>query len=287
MLSCVYRVHERSGFDFGINHVVQVLLGADTEAIRKWQHHTLSTYALGAELPRGEWFHIGRELVRLGYLEEVQRDRFTVVCLTSDGLSVLKGRRTIELTRLPTTPVPGRARVVWDEGLHACLVSLRKRLADERRLPPHVILPDIALQEMAGQYPRSERQLAGITGMGERKLRDFAALFLGEISEYLRQNPQLVSTGKRGSRKAKGTADDSEPYDELLFSKLREARRKIAEQRGVPAYVILHDSALRNIARSVPASIDALAAVRNVGPKRAADFGEAILAVVREHKSDC
>src|SRR5688572_20030951 len=100
MLSCVYRIHAKSGFDFGTNHVVQVLLGADTEAIRKWDHKTLSTYAVGAELARTEWFEIARELVRLGYLQEVQRDRFTVIHLTTEGLSVLKERKTIELTRL-------------------------------------------------------------------------------------------------------------------------------------------------------------------------------------------
>jgi ATP-dependent DNA helicase RecQ len=187
MLSCVYRIREKTGFDFGANHVVQVLLGADTEAIRKWDHKTLSTYAVGAELGRADWFEIARELVRLGYLEEVQRDRFTVIHLTTDGLSVLKERKTIELTRLPKAAVRERPLAAWDDNLYARLVAVRKRLADERGLPPHVILPDIALQEMAGQYPGSERQLAGLTGMSERKLRDFASLFVAEITDYLRR----------------------------------------------------------------------------------------------------
>jgi ATP-dependent DNA helicase RecQ len=283
MLSCVYRIHEKSGFDFGANHVVQVLLGADTEAIRKWHHNTLSTYAVGAELARAEWFHIAREMVRLGYLKEVQRDRFTVIHLTPDGLSVLKERKTIELTRLPKTPVRSRREAAWDETLYARLAALRKRLADEQRLPPHVILPDVALQEMSGQYPRSERELAGITGLGERKLRDFGGLFLEEITDYLRQNPRTRPRARH--RKANSRADDDEPYDELLFAGLREVRKKIAEERGVPAFVILHDSVLRTIAREFPASISELAAIRNVGRKRGADFGDAILAVVRKHKS--
>lgn len=273
MLSCVYRIHERTGLDFGANHVIQVLLGADTEAIRKWRHHTLSTYAVGAELARPEWLHIARELVRLGYLEELQRDRFTVIRLTPAGLSVLKQRNSIQLTRPPKTPGRQRAAVTWDEALHTRLLSLRKRLADERALPPHVILPDIALQEMARQYPKSERQLSSITGIGERKLRDFAALLLAEIAEHLRTNARTNSKS------------DTEPCDEALFAKLREARRKIAEDRGVPAFVILHDSALRAIARNPPASREALAAIRNVGPKRATDFGDAILDAVRAYNT--
>ena len=280
MLSCVYRIHERSGFDFGVNHVIQVLVGADTEAIRKWHHNTLSTYAVGAELARAEWFHIARELIRLGYLQEVQRDRFAVIHLNSDGLAALKQRNPIELSRPAKIPGRDQARAVWDDALYARLIALRKRLADERGLPPHVVLPDVALQEMARQYPRAERQLLGVTGMSERRLRDFAVPFLQEISEYLRQNPRQVPSGNRSARKAKST-DDTKPYDEVLFAKLREVRRKIAEERGVPAFVILHDSVLREIARHPPASIEDLAAIRNVGRKRAADFGDIILAAIR------
>jgi len=203
-----------------------------------------------------------------------------VIHLNADGLAALKQRKPIELTRPAKIPGRDQAPATWDDALYARLITLRKRLADERGLPPHVILPDIALQEMARRYPRSDRQLSGLTGMSERKLRDFAVPFLQEITEHLRQNPQRVSTGNRTARKTRST-DDAEPYDEVLFARLREARRKIAEERGVPAFVILHDSALRAIARHPPASLEDLAAVRNVGRKRAADFGDTILAAIR------
>ena len=69
-LSCVYRIREKSGFGVGIQHVVEVLAGADTEKIRKWDHHRLSTYNIGHEHSRAEWSAIGRELVRLGLLRQ-------------------------------------------------------------------------------------------------------------------------------------------------------------------------------------------------------------------------
>ena len=46
-LSCVYRIREKSGFGVGVQHIVEVLCGAETEKIRKWDHHTLSTYNIG------------------------------------------------------------------------------------------------------------------------------------------------------------------------------------------------------------------------------------------------
>ncbi len=69
LLSCVHRVHAKSGFAFGLNHVVDVLRGADTEAIRQRGHNAISTYGIGKELTREAWQAIGRELLRLGLIE--------------------------------------------------------------------------------------------------------------------------------------------------------------------------------------------------------------------------
>src|SRR6185503_15396288 len=61
-LSCVYRIREKSGFGVGMNHIVEVLTGADTEKVRKFGHQSLSTYSIGGEHTRAEWGAIGREL---------------------------------------------------------------------------------------------------------------------------------------------------------------------------------------------------------------------------------
>src|SRR5205814_1781382 len=65
-LSCIQRVRRKSGFSFGLNHIVDVLNGADTEPIRQRGHDQLSTYGIGQDLKRGAWLAIGRELLRLG-----------------------------------------------------------------------------------------------------------------------------------------------------------------------------------------------------------------------------
>ena len=68
-LSCVLRVQQKSGFAFGLNHIVEVLTGADTEPIRQRRHNELSTYGIGREMKRDAWQAIGRELLRLGFVE--------------------------------------------------------------------------------------------------------------------------------------------------------------------------------------------------------------------------
>src|SRR5690606_19269860 len=102
LLSCVYRIRERSGFGAGIGHVAEVLTGGASEKVKKWGHDQLSTYGIGKEHTRPQWSAIGRELVRLGLLRQ-NAERFNVLELTEEGRSALKTRRTILLTR-QTTP---------------------------------------------------------------------------------------------------------------------------------------------------------------------------------------
>src|SRR5437867_6212630 len=87
-LSCIYRVRQQSGFDFGINQIAEVLTGADTENVRKWRHQKVSTYGIGQEHSRPEWKAIGRELIRLGLIQQLP-EKFNVLVLTPEGMAVL------------------------------------------------------------------------------------------------------------------------------------------------------------------------------------------------------
>lgn len=62
-----------------------------------------------------------------------------------------------------------------------------------------------------------------------------------------------------------------------LFDTLREARRKLAAEAGVPPYVIFHDSTLREIAARKPASLNELGEVQGVGAVKLERYGEAML----------
>jgi ATP-dependent DNA helicase RecQ len=193
-LSCVYRIREKNRFGVGLNHVVEVLTGADAEKIRKWGHEQLSTYGIGKEYTRPEWAAIGRELVRLGFLRQTA-DKFSVLELTSEGRAALKERRKITLTKPVTAPeakAHHAGEISCDEVLFDRLRELRKRLADERDVPAYIIFSDVALRQMARNYPESERDFARISGVGEKKLREFGEVFLAEIALYLLTNPRQI-----------------------------------------------------------------------------------------------
>ncbi|HTQ51040.1 MAG TPA: RecQ family ATP-dependent DNA helicase [Candidatus Acidoferrales bacterium] len=193
-LSCVYRIREKSRFGVGIHHVVEVLCGAETEKVRKFGHHTLSTYDIGSEHTRAEWGAIGRELVRLGLLFQ-NPEKFNIVELTEAGRAALKSRQKITLTKsvAPTEAAKHRAgEIACDEALFEKLRGLRKQLADERAVPPYIIFSDVSLRQMARFYPMNGKDFSRVSGVGEKKLQEFGEIFLHEIALHLQANPRQI-----------------------------------------------------------------------------------------------
>src|SRR4029077_16985098 len=192
-LSCVLPIHARHGFGFGLNHVVDILRGADTEMIRQRRHNELSTYGIGGDLKRDAWQAIGRELLRLGLIE-CAPGKFATLTLTPAGRDALRHRTPITLTKQIEVVSKSRdqkARVgaiECDEVLFELLRGLRRKLADERNVPAYVIFSDVSLREMARHYPATETEFRRIPGVGEQKLKDFAEAFLSEIKNYLAAN---------------------------------------------------------------------------------------------------
>ena len=75
-----------------MNHVIEVLTGAETEKVRRWNHTALTTYGIGRDLSRPEWAAIGRELLRLGLVAQSPGE-FPTLELTEEGVTALRSRR--------------------------------------------------------------------------------------------------------------------------------------------------------------------------------------------------
>jgi ATP-dependent DNA helicase RecQ len=206
-LSCVHRVREKSGFGFGLNHIVEVLTGADTEAVRQRGHHEVSTYGIGRDLKRPAWQAIGRELLRLGLLE-CAPGKFATLEVTDAGRAVLRERKPVTLTKpveiAAATKTKGRAgNIECDEALFEQLRAVRRQLADKRNVPAYVIFSDVALREMARNYPTTPDAFRRIPGVGEQKLKDFATAFLDAITEYLALHERQNFTNSSSARPAR------------------------------------------------------------------------------------
>src|SRR5438876_9692814 len=188
-LSCIQRVRQKSGFSFGLNHIVDVLNGAATEPIRERGHDQLSTYGIGQDLKRGAWLAIGRELLRLG-LVTAAPGKFATLELTEAGWAALRERKQITLTKPYDVQEKKRSKrlvgeIECDEALFERLRVLRRQIADERDVPAYVIFSDVSLREMARAYPTTKAEFGRISGVGQQKVRDFGEPFTTAIAEYL------------------------------------------------------------------------------------------------------
>ncbi len=199
LLSCIFRIRQKGGFSTGLNHVVEVLTGANTEKIRKWYHDQLSTYGIGKDVPREEWAALGRQLIRLGYIE-ASADSFQTLSLSKKGVTTLMNRTPVMLTRVPVAVKAGTSAakvakagsIACDEALFEELRALRKRLADERGVPPYVVFGDASLRHMCRQYPQSEQRFLAIPGVGSQKLADYGAAFMGAITQWLGTHEEQI-----------------------------------------------------------------------------------------------
>ncbi len=97
----------------------------------------------------------------------------------------------------------------------------------------------------------------------------------------------LVGEAKRGAKtKAVGSRPlarlpNSSVVDGELFEKLRVVRKHLAEERGVPAYVVFSDATLAEMAAKNPRSAEELAQISGVGPTKLSRYGEQFLAALR------
>jgi ATP-dependent DNA helicase RecQ len=195
-LSCVFRVAQKSRFSVGLNHIVEILTGADSDKIRRWRHETLSTYGIGGEHSRAQWQAIGRELIRLGCLRQAA-EKYSVLELTEEGRAVLRERRKMVLTTPAAAPAaaekrPRAGEIACDEALFEQLRRLRKQLADQQNLPAYIVFSDVALRQMARHYPASQGEFMRISGVGEKKLAEYGTAFLGEIAVWLQTHPRQI-----------------------------------------------------------------------------------------------
>jgi ATP-dependent DNA helicase RecQ len=73
---------------------------------------------------------------------------------------------------------------VCDEDLFQVLRTLRREVAEQRNVPPYIIFTDVTLRHLAARQPKNEEEFAELPGVGERKLRDFATVFLSAIQAW-------------------------------------------------------------------------------------------------------
>ncbi|MBB5232820.1 DNA helicase RecQ [Deinococcus budaensis] len=110
------------------------------------------------------------------------------------------------------------------------------------------------------------------------------AILKGEETLTLREDTLAPRAARAGrDRAARGNRAPVDAQDQPLFGALRQWRLSKAREQAVPPYVIFNDATLKTIAELRPGSLNTLGSVGGVGSRKLAEYGEEVLAVVREH----
>jgi ATP-dependent DNA helicase RecQ len=147
-------------------------------------------------------------------------------------------------------------------------------LQDERRRTIRDWIEQLVGQGLLEKF--GEYNVLRVTSDGWRVLR-------GEVTPRLLKPRPAPERKRRRRSPEEAPADSWEGVDRGLFEVLRTLRRERATARGVPAYVVFGDAALRDMARCRPTTVKGFLRVKGVGEKRCADHGEAFVACIRTY----
>lgn len=187
VMSTIYRV----GQCFGAHYVIAVLRGMQNQKIIERQHDKLSVYGIGKDKSKEHWQSVIRQLIHLGFVQQVISELNPTLQLTESAKVILKGEEELELAMPRISSIskivhnPQRQDVAnYDKDLFARLRFLRKQIANKENIPPYIVFNDATLQEMAQYMPTNNIEMLQINGVGSIKLERFGLPFIKLIQEH-------------------------------------------------------------------------------------------------------
>ena len=265
-LSAILRTKEW----FGSGHLIDILLGAQTEKIRERGHDSLPTYGVGREYSKPQWQAVFRQM--MGHdLIRPDPTRHGALRMTDAALPILRDEAKISLRRdtiKSATRRPAVKAMVSDEDapLLSALKAKRRGLAEAAKVPAYIIFNDKTLIEMAEKRPANLDAMAGISGIGAKKLDSYGDAFLEVINgEAAQMHP---------TRRKLAGRDAGSIYDRLLEVQAELTRG----EGGIDKPLTCSASMLAKVAQMRSGDADTMN--RLLGERRAERFTAAFLDVL-------
>ncbi|WP_209598484.1 DNA helicase RecQ [Ruegeria sp. HKCCSP351] len=267
-LSAILRTEEW----FGTGHLIDILLGNETDKIRARRHEDLSTFGIGKDWTRPQWQAIFRQM--MGHdLVRPDPERHGALRMTEAAKPILKGETQITLrkdTLRNAVRRPAVKAMVSEEDapLLSALKAKRRAVSEAARVPAYVIFPDRTLIEMAEKRPVTLDDMARIGGVGAKKLERYGNTFLEVIAGEARS--------VHPARRKLAGRDQAEIYDRLMEVQSLLSRGP----DGIDKPLTCSASQLAKVAQLRPDDPRGIAQV--LGDRRHERFGAAFLDVLRE-----
>jgi len=265
----------RTGEWFGAGHLIDILLGIETEKVRAKGHERLPTFGVGKAWDKRQWQAIFRQMMGHDLLRP-DPERHGALRMTEAARPILRGEAAITLRRDALARDRARPQVkalVSDEDapLLSALKAKRRALAEAAGGPAYIVFPDRTLIEMAERRPATLDEMARIGGVGAKKLERYGAAFLQVIAGA---PPPEVHPARR---RLAGSGDGP------LYDRLHEIQLELARGAdGTGKHLSCTSTTLRQIAERRPSTAAELARIQGMGDGKIERFGAAFLSAVAE-----
>lgn len=261
----------RTGEWFGAGHLIDILTGNATEKVRDRGHDQLPTFAVGRDLPKGTWTAVFRQMMGRDLIRP-DPERHGALRMTEAARPVLRGEQPIHLRRdaIRSAARPEARALVAEEDapLLSALKAKRRALAEAAGVPAYIVFTDRTLIEMAERRPATLDDMAGITGIGAKKLESFGAAFLAVITGA---SDMVHPARMRLAGRSEGA----------LFDRLQELQADLSRGDG-GKYLSCTHATLRQIAERRPQTMPDLERISGMGTKKVERFGAAFLQAIRD-----
>ncbi|PIE14096.1 MAG: DNA helicase RecQ [Rhodobacterales bacterium] len=262
----------RTGEWFGAGHLIDILMGNATDKVVQRNHDQLPTFGVGKDFSKPQWQAVFRQM--MGHdLVRPDPERHGALKMTKRAHPILKGEESITLRRDTIKSArkgPAVKSLVSEEDapLLSALKAKRRALAEAARVPAYVIFNDRTLIEMAETRPADLDQMAGVAGVGAKKLERYGLEFLKIING---EAEALHPTRRKLAGREAGDV-----YDRLLEAQATLARG----EAGIDKPMSCSASVLAKVAAQRPG--DTAGMQRLLGERHAERFGAAFLEVLRD-----
>jgi len=267
-LSAILRTDEY----FGAGHLIDILLGNETDKVLNNGHKALPTFGVGKDFSRIKWQAIFRQMMGHDFIRP-DPNRHGALRIMVNALPILRDEESVTF-RMDTVKLakssPRIKMLVSDEDtpLFSALKAKRRELAETAGVPAYIIFNDKTLVEMAQKRPTNLDEMAQINGVGAKKLENFGNAFLEVITG---KTEEVHPSRKKIAGKEEG----------ILYDLLLEAQNKLIRgERGLDKPMSCSASLLVKVAKRKPDNMEKISQI--LGERKANRFGSAFLDVLIE-----
>ena len=294
-------------------YMVDILCGEHTESIIKNKHDKLSTWRIGKDYSKEQWYYLAKQLFQNNYFG-YDRDGGSLH-LTNKGRELNKKHvrseerfrgypiglinptsvtvKTIEIESYESSILEP---INYSLELYERLREKRRSIATTDRIRASRVLPLDILKEIASQSPQTEEEFRQIRGIGEVREK-YAKDFLPIIRKFHSQNytneevneSDITDTSDEEVNESDITdtsdisTDESSINHPKLYKELQEVRKSVADKEGVLTYYVFNNKTLREMAKLLPRTHEAFLRIHGVGPVKTEKYADIFISVINTY----